>query len=182
MEALHFETKDAFEVEDFGTLVSGEESGGHAMLPCPTGAADSMNEIFGEFGEVVVDHVRDVLDVDAARSEVGGNEHADATGLKVCKSGGALGLRAITVNHGSGDAVAIKRFGETVGKALGASKDQATASFLCEQTREQAVFFVHCDFEGLHADVFGRFQRGAEGQADRISQVVLHKVDDRGFE
>ena len=128
-EALHFEAEGALEVEDFGALVAGEEGGGNAVLPCSAGAADSVDEIFGDFWEIVVDDVGDVLDVDAAGGQVGGDQDADAARLKIGQGGGALGLRAVTVNHGGGDAVAVQGLGDAVGETLGAGEDQAAAGF-----------------------------------------------------
>ena len=42
----------------------------------PSGAANAMHVVLGVQGKVVVDHVRDSLDVNAARGDIGRDEHA----------------------------------------------------------------------------------------------------------
>jgi hypothetical protein len=91
-EAVNLQAQRALELENVGALVAGEESGRYAVLTCAAGAANAMDEIFGELREIVVDDVSDVVDVDAARGDVGGDENVIATLLKASEGGGALGL------------------------------------------------------------------------------------------
>ena len=42
-----------------------------------TGTADTVHVVFGELGQVEVDHVGDARHVEAARGNVGGNQHAN---------------------------------------------------------------------------------------------------------
>ena len=50
-------------------------------------------------GRVEVDHVRDPVDVDPARGEVGCDERVDITGLKADERAVALALRLVAVDR-----------------------------------------------------------------------------------
>src|ERR1700738_2345556 len=53
-----------------------------------------MDEVFGHFGQVKIDDVRNVLDVDAAGGDVGGDQDAVAALLETGQGGVALRVRA----------------------------------------------------------------------------------------
>ena len=91
------------------------------------GAADAMNEIFGDFRKVVVDDVGDVLHVNSARGHVRGDEHAILPALKSGECRGSLRLRAVAVDHGRDDALAVQVFGDSLGAALGARENRGSA-------------------------------------------------------
>src|SRR5262245_61845260 len=62
-------------VQEF-LFVEGNEGDGVAGRFGAAGAADAVDIVFGVAGHVVVHHVRDAFDVETARGDVGGNEHA----------------------------------------------------------------------------------------------------------
>jgi len=62
------------------------------VLAGAAGTAYAVNEIFGELREIVVDDVSDIVDVDAARGDVRGDEDVIAALLKASERRGALGL------------------------------------------------------------------------------------------
>src|SRR5690606_41170041 len=55
---------------------------GHARLARTTGAADAVDVGLLVLRALVVDHVGDVVDVDAAGRDVGGHEHVDLAGAE----------------------------------------------------------------------------------------------------
>ena len=167
---------------DFGALFAAEEGGGDAVPAGAACASDAVNEILRDVRQVVVNHVRDVLDVNAAGSEVGGYQDAVAPLLESREGGDALRLRAAAVNHGSGEAVAVQGDGQALGSALGAREDEAAAGFLGEQAMEQRQLAIGGDFESLLAHIFGRFQHGTECETHRVLHVVLHEMRDGSFE
>ena len=154
-EALHLDPQGALELKQLGTLFAGEEGGGYAVFSGAAGAAYAVDEIFGYFGQVKIDDVRDVLDVNTAGSDVGGDQNAVAALLKSSQGGVALGLRAVTVNHGGGKAVAIEILGDAVGGTLGAGEDQAAARFFGQQAIQSLLLAVRADLESLHTNVLG---------------------------
>ncbi len=83
-----------------------------------------MDEVLGNLRQVVVDDVRDVLHVNAARGHVGSYQHLEASGVESAERAGSLRLGAIAVNHRRGEAVANQALGQTFRTALGAREDQ----------------------------------------------------------
>ena len=63
-------------MEEFGALLAGEESGGYTVFAGSAGAAYAVDEIFGDFEQVKIDDVRDVLDVDEPDGDVGRDENS----------------------------------------------------------------------------------------------------------
>src|SRR5689334_123538 len=60
------------------TMVFGsDETDRIAHSLCASRAPDTMNVILGVFWEVVIDHVRDAVDVDAPRGDVSRHENTD---------------------------------------------------------------------------------------------------------
>ena len=128
-----------------------------------------MDEVFRDLGQIVVDDVRDVLHVNAARRQVGRHQNAKAPLLKSSQGRGALGLRAVAMDHGGGKAFAIQVLGQALGAALGAGEYKAAAGFFRQQAVQHLLFAVSGDFKGLNAYVFRRLQNRAEGQTYRVS-------------
>src|SRR5699024_9054300 len=58
-------------------VVRVHEGDGDARAAGPAGAADPVDVRLLVLGALVVDHVGDVVDVDAARGDIGGDEHVD---------------------------------------------------------------------------------------------------------
>ena len=68
--------------------------------------------------------MRQRLDVEAARRDLGGDQQQDAAGLEVGERAHALWLRLVAVDGRGGDAVAIELLGQPVGAVLGACEDE----------------------------------------------------------
>ena len=60
-----------------------------------SGAANAMDEVFGDFGQVVVDDVGDVLHVNSARGDVGGDQDAITSLLEA-----GQGPRCVAIANG----------------------------------------------------------------------------------
>ena len=69
------------------------------------GAADAVDIGFRHMRQIVVDHMRHAVDVDAARRDVGRNQHVDLAGLEFGKRALALALRLVAVDGRSADAL-----------------------------------------------------------------------------
>src|ERR1700733_7690467 len=135
-----------------------------------------MDEVFRHFRQIVVDDLRDFVDVNAARRDIGGDEDAETPLLESREGGGALRLRAVAVNRGGGEAFASEAQDETIGSALGAREHEATSLVLREQTAERIELAIGRDLEGAQADVFGRLEHRAKFDANRLAHVVVHEV------
>ena len=97
---------------------------GHALGSCAAGTADAVDEVVAGIGQVVVDDVRDVGDVDAASGDVGGDQDAVLAVGEALESGGALGLAAVAMDGVGVVAELLELLRDTVGAMLGAREDE----------------------------------------------------------
>src|SRR6476646_5488339 len=72
----------AGELGDVRLLLGEDEGDAGAAAAGAAGAADAMHVVLVAVRRVEVDHVRDVVDVEAARSDVGRDERRDLPGLE----------------------------------------------------------------------------------------------------
>ena len=145
----------ALKLKEIGALFAQKECRGDAAFSGAAGAADAMDEVFGDIRQIVVDDMRDVLNVDAASGDVGGYQDAVLPALKAGEGGGPLRLRAVAMNHRGVDALAVETLVDAFGAALGARENKATAAFVVEQIEEHVWFAVfQGNFEGLGDEHF----------------------------
>src|SRR5947208_924228 len=97
------ETLDVGEKRPLFGVAKGER---YATRPGARGAADAVDVGLRDVGYIEVDHVRDVVDVDATRGDVGGDQHPRLTGLEAAQRTLARVLRLVAVDRIGGDPVA----------------------------------------------------------------------------
>ena len=114
----------ALDGEQLGGLLFRDEVEGVAHHLGPGGAADPVDVVLGDVGDVEVDHVRERLDVDAAGRDVGRHQHQQVAALEAGQGVGALRLAAVAVDALAGDAVLLEELGEPVRPVLGAGEDE----------------------------------------------------------
>ncbi len=130
-------------------LAAGDEGEGSAGGAHAGGASDAVDVDFGVFGDVVVDDVGDLVDVDAAGGEVGGDEDVDFAGFEAAHDAFAFVLHEVAVDGGGGDAVAFEAFGDFIDGAFGAAEDDGEGGFFCAHEQFDGALFV----PGFDADV-----------------------------
>ena len=129
------QTRDA---ADVGLLLRQDERDAGAATTGPAGAADAVRVRVRLFGRIVVDHVGDVLDVEPARGDVGGDEGAHLARVELRERPLALGLPLVAVDRDRVDVVAAQLLDEPVGTGLGAHEDEREPAFvLVEQVDER---------------------------------------------
>ena len=89
---------------------SGRSSTHTSEIASPTlagaaGAADAVDVVLGDVRQLVVDDVGQVLDVEAARGDVGRDEDLHLAALKSSSASDALALALVAVDRGGADAV-----------------------------------------------------------------------------
>ena len=92
------------------------------------GAADAVQVGLLVLGALVVDDVRDVLDVDAAGGDVGGDEDVDLAVAERAQRLLAGALAEVAVDRGGGEAALGEVVGDLGGGALGAAEDDGQAA------------------------------------------------------
>ena len=86
-----------------------------------------MNKVFGYFRDVVIDYMRNMLYIDAARGHVGSDENAMTAFGEALERLVALRLRAIAVNLRGRVTGANEAAGYAICTMLGANEDQEAA-------------------------------------------------------
>jgi hypothetical protein len=81
-------------VQGKDVVLAGERDG-HAFQSGAARAPDAVHVVLGVFRQVVVDDVRDRLDVEAARSDVGGHEDRQLAVLEIAQDLEPLFLRDV---------------------------------------------------------------------------------------
>ena len=73
-------------------LSRGNEHESIALFLGPGGAADAVHIIVGHVGDIVADHVRDIIDVQAAGRDVGGHHHLKVAATEAFHDAASLRL------------------------------------------------------------------------------------------
>ena len=144
------------------------------------GASHAVDVILGHVRHVEVHHMLERFHVDAARHDVGRDEHADLAELEVAECLGALALAPVTVDLGIVDPGARQHVGEAVRAMLRAREADHVADRVRPQQRDQQVGLeraVHGE-HGLH-DLRGRPGDALGVDAHRLVQQRTREFDDR---
>mmetsp|Transcript_28304 Transcript_28304/g.50560 ORF Transcript_28304/g.50560 Transcript_28304/m.50560 type:complete len:267 (+) Transcript_28304:282-1082(+) len=104
-------------------IVVAHKIDGHALSTEAARAADAVDVELAVVGQVVVDDEGDVLHVQPARPDVGGDEHAGTAATEFAHDGVALFLRHVAVHRRDGEVVLPHLLRQPVHLALGVAKD-----------------------------------------------------------
>ena len=133
-------------------------------------------------GALVVDDVRDVVNVDAARSHVGGHQHVDLSGAERTKGLLACTLAEVAVHGAHGETA----FGELIARflcaTLGLGEHHRELAAIGLQDAREEFDLVH----GVHAPhmLLDRIDRGvlvawiAGADVRGVRHVATRKIDD----
>ena len=124
-------------------VVPVDEGDGDTGVARAAGAADAVQVGLLVLGALVVDDVRDVLDVDAAGGDVGGDEDVDLAVAEGAQRLLAGALAQVAVDGGGGEAAVGQLVGDLGGGALGAAEDHGQAAALGLQDARQHLDLVH---------------------------------------
>ena len=72
------------------------------------GASDAMDIILRVHREIVIHHMRDPIDIDAARGDIGRDQHAHRARLEIFQSAQPLILRTIRMDRAGLDSAALE--------------------------------------------------------------------------
>ena len=116
--------EEALDVAEHLVLVDADERDGLAVDAGAAGPADAVDVVLGDHRQLEVDDVRERVDVEAARGDLGRDEDRVPVGLEVGERADALRLALVAVDGGRGDAVPLELLGEPVRAVLGAREDE----------------------------------------------------------
>ncbi len=132
--------EDIAEISLFGGVAKADGAAGGAGAG---GAADAVDEGFGFVGQVKVDDVGDVFDVNAPCGEVGGDQDGGFAGFEGGEDFLPVALQFVAVEYVDGQVLLFHGFGQAVGPAAGAAEDENAFIFeALEEPAEQDVLVV----------------------------------------
>jgi hypothetical protein len=86
-----------------GKIIMRKEANRFSHCLSAASTTDPVDIILGMTGKVVIDHVGDAFHIDSACRDIGCDEDADTTGLKILESTKSLILGAVGVESRAGD-------------------------------------------------------------------------------
>ena len=180
--AIEGDVECAFNLAHFVTFLASAEGVSDAAGAGASGAADTVDEVFGDHRKVEVDDMGDAVDVDAAGGDVGGDEDAVVTLLEACQSAVSLTLGAIAVDAGGFDTDASETLGELFDAMAGPGEDKEGTGFAAEHVMEEVHFPVVLDLVEMEVDVFGGLRGGSEGDADGVGEMLGDELGGAGLD
>ena len=170
---------EAFNVLHEAFFVHAHQVDGFTACAGTTGATNAVHVVFADVGDFVVHHVWQVVNVDAARSDVSGNQCPDVAALETSQRLGAGSLALVAVQRHGVDAVFGEVLGHVVGPELGPGEHQHLAPVVLIDDVYQHRFFLAATHwmdelgDALHGGV-------AWGHLDalRVAQQPVGQVPD----
>ena len=124
-------------------VLGDDERDGFALGAGAAGAADAVHVVLGDVRQVEVDDVRQRLDVEAARGDVGGHQHAQLVVLEARERARARVLALVAVDRLGLDAVARSCCARRLAPCLVRVKTSTwRQSFGLDEVREQLALAI----------------------------------------
>ena len=114
----------ALDVAQVAALVGSAEGNRDSVRAGAGGAADAVDILFRNVGQVEVHDVADAGNIDPARGDIGCEKHANLTRTEGRKGALALGLALVAMNCERFDAGRCELANDLVGAVLGAAEHQ----------------------------------------------------------
>ena len=133
---------EAFDFHHETFFVQAHQAHSFAAGAGTTGSANAVNVVFRHVGNFVIDHVRQVFNVDATRCNVGGHQGANVATFETSQGLRASCLTFVAVQGHGLDAIFGEVIGHIVGAKLGACKHQHLAPVVQINDVYQHFFFL----------------------------------------
>ena len=160
-------------------FVQAHQVNGCAVRPRAPGAADAVHIVFADVGDFVVDDVRQLIDIDTARGDVGSDQGAHITAFETGQRLRARRLAFITVQGHGADAILFQKLGHVIGTELGAREHQHLAPvLLVDDVRQQGFFLAAPDRVDHLRDALHRGVAGRDLHALRVFEQAVGQVAD----
>lgn len=144
-----------------------------------SGAPDAMDVALRQVRQIVVDDVADAVDIDAARGDVGGNEHPQRAVAQAGNGALARVLRFVAVDGIGVNPVPRQLFGNAIGAMLGTREHQRPRDGgIFEQSGEQRSLVAAVDKEDALIDALDRGGGGRHLHPQRIAKDARAELRD----
>ena len=184
-QAFEFGIGDLADVFEIGALVLGAHRDGDAVGPGARGAADPVDILLGDVGQLVIDHMADAGDVDPARGDIGRHQHRGLGALELVERAFALRLALVAVDRIGVDADLRQLLHHPVAAVLGAREhehafDLAGDLMATRQDHlEQRLLLFLLDHVEILVDPLGGGAFGGDRDLDRVAAIFADQFLDR---
>ena len=159
----------AADASELAHLSGGDEGDSGSAFSCASGSPDAVNIGFHALGNGVVDDVREVVDVDSARGDVGCDEQAELAGFEIVDDACALRLRDVSVQGVDGVSAGGEGVCEFIDIAAGFAENHCVkVVFHIDDAGENFELVFAAD---LVIDLFGEV--GADGFGFRADDFIV---------
>ena len=138
-------------------LIDTDEGDSVSFIACSTSTTNAVDVIFGHVGQVKVDDVRQLINVNAARRDIRRDEDTHRSVLEGSDGPVALTLALVAVDCAHLQTTGGEVFGDAICPALGPREDQcADHVVIVEQVFEDWDLLLPCQVQDALVDLFGR--------------------------
>ncbi len=109
-----------------------------------------MHIVFGHHRQIEVDHHWQLVDIQAAGGNVGGDHHRGLAGLEIGQRPGPRALALVAVDHRAMQAMLFQEPGQLVATVLGAAENQGLAAAVAAEQLQQQLALAR-DIHRMHA-------------------------------
>ena len=147
---------ELFDVGQEAFFVHAHQRHSLAFGTCAAGATDAVYIIFRHVGQLEVDHVGQLINVDPAGCDVGGHEHPQGARLELAEGACAGALALVAVDGHGRDAVLVQVLDQAIGAVLHAREHQHLMPVLAfDQVGQQLALAVAINRVNLLRDGLG---------------------------
>ncbi len=164
-------------------LFSGHQGDGMAAVARPAGAADAVDVVLGLVRQIEIHHMGQLMNVNAAGGDVGGDQHPQLAALEPRQGTGAGPLALVAMDRRRRHALGTEPVGDAIRTMLGAGEDQHLLPVIAgDQMAEQIRLARHI---ARVKDVLNRCRRavfGGDLKLDGLMEQTRRQATNRGLE
>src|SRR5690242_2540940 len=155
-----------------GLVFRGDQRDRLALAVHAAGAADTVGEQLGRFGQLVVDHLLDGEHIQPARGDVGGEQDGHATGAEVRDDTVTGVLAHVALQRGDGVTLVAELAGQLLDAVLGAAEDERRALGVAAALQERHERVEPAALRHTVDDL----RDGGRGARLRRASVYIHRI------
>ncbi len=167
------------DIAQIAAFIAGAESDGDTRGSRARRTANAVHISFRHIRQIKIEHVRDVVDVDAARRDIRGDKQTGLAGLEILQRARALALALVAMDCFGGDMRFLKLSDQLVGAVLGPREHHRPRDFrifqkINQQTRLALLIDVNDAL--IHQRNGGSHALGLNPY--RLTHIGLREVSD----
>jgi hypothetical protein len=126
------------------------------------GAPDAMDVVLGDHRKIEVDDHWQVIDIEAARGDVGRNQNAGPPKLEILKGTHSRVLALVPMDRFRAESAGRQVTAQPVGPVFGSAEDQCLPGVLLQQMHDEIAFLLRNDGMRAMCDFWSDCVRGGD--------------------